>query len=60
MYLGQFQKKNLFQNKFFVLFCPPLKYFRSLGEQIHVVRKLILIFSHPLKIFQNSSAVNKV
>jgi hypothetical protein len=25
MYLGQFQNKILFQNKFLFLFCPPLK-----------------------------------
>jgi hypothetical protein len=27
MYLGPFQNKILFQNKFLFLFCPPLKYF---------------------------------
>jgi hypothetical protein len=40
MYLGLFQNKILFQNKFLFLFCPPLKYFSSpilLSEQI--VRK---------------------
>jgi hypothetical protein len=40
MYLGRFQNKILFQNKFLFLFCPPLKYFSSsilLSEQI--VRK---------------------
>jgi hypothetical protein len=40
MYLGPFQDKSLFQNKFLFLFCPPLKYFSLpilLGEQI--VRK---------------------
>jgi hypothetical protein len=49
MYLGQFQNKILFQNKFLFLFCRPLKYF-SLPILLHVseqiVRKLnfILIF----------------
>jgi hypothetical protein len=40
MYLGPFQNKILFQNKFLFLFCPPLKYFNLLillSEQI--VRK---------------------
>jgi hypothetical protein len=27
MYLGPFQNKILFQNKFLFLFCPPFKYF---------------------------------
>jgi hypothetical protein len=27
MYLGPFQNKVLFKNKFLFLFCPPLKYF---------------------------------
>jgi hypothetical protein len=27
MYLGPFQNKILFQNKYLFLFCPPLKYF---------------------------------
>jgi hypothetical protein len=27
MYLGSFQNKICFQNKFLFLFCPPLKYF---------------------------------
>jgi hypothetical protein len=45
MYLGPFQNKILFQNKFLFLFCPQLKYFSLpvlLSEQI--VRKLNFIF----------------
>jgi hypothetical protein len=50
MYLGPFQNKILFQNKFVFLFYPPLKYFSLpilLSEQI--VRKLnfILMFFPP-------------
>jgi hypothetical protein len=50
MYLGPFQNKILFQNKFLFLFCPPLKYFSfthfakwSNSEKIN----FILIFFPP-------------
>jgi hypothetical protein len=62
MYLGPFQNKMLFQNKFLFLFCPPLKYFSLpilLSEQSEKI-KIFKKISHPLKIFQNSSALNKV
>jgi hypothetical protein len=35
MYLGPFQNKILFQNKFLFLFCPPLKYFSLPVPRIH-------------------------
>jgi hypothetical protein len=71
MYLGPFHNKILFRNQFLFLFFLPLKYF-SLpvlilqSEQIvkkleNKIQILFLFFSHPpLKIFQNSSALNKV
>jgi hypothetical protein len=62
MYLGLFQDKILFQNKFLFLFCPPLKYFSFTHlltwANSEKIKFLFLFFSHPpLKIFQNSSAL---
>jgi hypothetical protein len=50
MYLGPFQNKILFQNKFLFLFCRPLKYFSLpilLSEQIVIKWHFIFIFFPP-------------
>jgi hypothetical protein len=63
MYLGPFQNKILFQNKFLFLFCPLLKYF-SLPRTHFIAKwansekiKFYLYFFPTL--LQNSSALNK-
>jgi hypothetical protein len=59
-YLGPLQHKILFQNKFLFLFCPPLKYF-SLPKWANSEKiKFYFNFFPTLKIFQNTSALNKV